>query len=161
MTRKERTDSDDTFGHKEGEARIDQLAEFGCTDKEIAAEFKISVEDLQKNFDAQLRSGRLKRCLTLRRQMYYLAKVETNPPSTRFLYEHELPTVEEEQKAADAEIDAELDAMSDEELERLAHGRRNTEEPRLEGPEAGGEAGSGSKEGEGETEIPPRSGYLC
>jgi hypothetical protein len=118
MRRKEASPGDDEFEPKIGPPRVTQLAEWGCTNEEIAEEFNITVEVLERQYAGQLRLGRLQRCLTVRKQMYRLVKQNANPPCTRFLYESELPTAAEEQDAAEAGEDAEFEAMSEEELER-------------------------------------------
>jgi uncharacterized membrane protein len=128
MSRKEASPGDDEFEPKIGPPRVTQLAEWGCTNEEIAEEFNITVEFLERQYAGQLRLGRLQRCLTVRRQMYRLVKKHANPPCTRFLYEYELPTAAEEQDAAEAEQDAELEAMSEEELEQEIQRLKEEEE---------------------------------
>jgi hypothetical protein len=128
MRRKEAGTDDDDFEPKTGPPRVTQLAEWGCTNEEIAEEFNITVEFLERQYAGQLRLGRLQRCLTVRQQMYRLVKQSANPPCTRFLYESELPTAAEEQDAAEAEEDAELEAMSEEELEQEIHRLKKEEE---------------------------------
>jgi hypothetical protein len=98
-----------------GQKRVMKLAEDGCTDEEIAQDLRIDPDQLRDEYEHELDVARLRRTLKIREQMYGLV-IKSNAPTVRYLYEHELEAARQAEAESDDE-DAELRAMSDEELD--------------------------------------------
>jgi hypothetical protein len=123
-----------------GAARVLELAENGCTSDEIAQDLKITTDELEQGFADELELGRLRRSLTIREMMYGLVK-KSNPPSVRYLYEHELnaPAESPEEEDEASELRSISDEQLDEEIRQLREelARAELEEAKAAPPKEG------------------------